>query len=152
MQAHGIPLKSEGEEQSRSCYDSEKRDQCYISRDQRPTRRDTISLINDFAPTLQVSEGNPEVRETYDELEIVVRNISNCDFIIIAGDFNAKTGREWRKYPNNIGKYGKGDIKSNGKELQEFCNRQSLVLTNTPFRQKMEHRCTWESPANRAES
>ena len=49
------------------------------------------------------------------------------------------------------GKYGKGILNSNGKELLEFCNRQSLILTNTLFRHKMAHRATWESPANYSE-
>ena len=109
----------------------------------------TMSIINAYAPTLPVSESNPEVRESfYDELESVVRSVSNRDYMIIAGDFNAKTGREWDRYPQNIGRYGKGDINSNGKELLEFCNRQNLILTNTLFRHKMAHRSTWESPAN----
>ena len=64
----------------------------------------------------------------YDELENVKRHISNRDFMIIAGDFNAKTGREWRKYPNNIGKYGKGDINSNGKELLERSEEHTSEL------------------------
>ena len=50
-----------------------------------------------------------------------------------SGGFNAKTGREWNNYPENIGRYGKGDLNSNGKQLLEFCNRQGLVLTNTLF-------------------
>ena len=72
--------------------------------------------------------------------------------MIIAGDFNAKTGREWEAYPDNIGRYGKGEVNSNGKELLEFCNRQGLILTNTLFRHKMAHRSTWESPAHHSES
>ena len=109
----------------------------------------TMSIINAYAPTLPVSESNPEVRESfYDELESVVRSVSNRNYMIIAGDFNAKTGREWDRYPQNIGRYGKGDINSNGKELLEFCNRQNLILTNTLFRHKMAHRSIWESPAN----
>ena len=113
----------------------------------------TITIINAYAPTLPVSESNPELRERfYDDLEDVVRTVSSRDYMIIAGDFNAKTGREWEAYPDNIGRYGKGEVNSNGKELLEFCNRQGLILTNTLFRHKMAHRSTWESPANHSES
>ena len=107
-----------------------------------------VTLINACAPTLPVSENKPEVRESfYDDLEDVVRSTSNRDQLIVAGDFNAKTGREWKSYPENIGRYGQGEMNSNGKELLEFCHRQNLVLTNTLFKQKMSHRTTWESPA-----
>ena len=93
------------------------------------------------------------MRETfYDTLEDVVRSVTSRDHMVIAGDFNAKTGRECDRYPENIGRYGKGELNSNGKELLEFCNRQNLILTNTLFRHKMAHRSTWESPANHTES
>ena len=80
-----------------------------------------------------------------------MRTVSVREYLVVAGDFNAKTGREWNSYPENIGRYGKGDLNSNGKQLLEFCNRQGLVLTNTLFRHKMAHRTTWESPAHHAD-
>ena len=101
----------------------------------------SITIINAYAPTLPVSENDPAQREVfYDELEAVVRTVSVREYLVVAGDFNAKTGREWNRYPEYIGRYGKGDLKSNGKQLLEFCNRQGLVLTNTLFRHKMTHR------------
>ena len=109
----------------------------------------TITVICAYAPTLPVSESDPKTREDfYEELESVVRGVSSRDYLIVAGDFNAKTGKEWTEYPDNIGRYGKGEINNNGRELLEFCNRQSLTLSNTLFRHKMAHRTTWESPAN----
>ena len=98
----------------------------------------TITVINAYAPTLPVSENDPDIRERfYDELESVVRSVSKRDFLVIAGDFNAKTGQEWNTYPENMGRYGKGQVNSNGRELLEFCNQQDLILTNTLFRHKM---------------
>ena len=112
----------------------------------------TINLINAYAPTLHVSEDNPEIRDQfYDELESVIRCVSNRDYLIVTGDFNAKTGSAWTAYQENMGKYGKGELNSNGKELLEMCSRQKLVLTNTLFRHKMAHRATWESPASNAD-
>ena len=109
----------------------------------------TITVICAYAPTLPVSENNPKIREDfYEELEAIVRRVSNRDYLLTAGDFNAKTGRDWNDYPENIGKYGKGILNSNGKELLEFCNRQSLILTNTLFRHKMAHRATQRSCVN----
>ena len=112
----------------------------------------TITVINAYAPTLPVSENDPDIRERfYDELESVVRSVSKRDFLVIAGNFNAKTGQEWNTYPENMGRYGKGQVNSNGRELLEFCNQQDLILTNTLFRHKMANRTTWESPATNIE-
>lgn len=99
----------------------------------------TLTIINAYTPTLPVSEKDPAKRhDFYNELETLVRTISKRDTLVITGYFNAKTGNAcWREYPNNIGKYGKGKVNCNGKELLEFCNRQHLILANTLFRQKM---------------
>ena len=43
----------------------------------------TITVINAYAPTLPVSENE---------------SVSKRDFLLIAGDFNAKTGQEWNTY------------------------------------------------------
>ena len=113
----------------------------------------TICLVNAYAPTLPISEERPEIRESfYEDLESVVTRISKREYLIVAGDFNAKTGKAWRDYPTVLGRYGKGEVNSNGKELLEFCDRQNLILTNTLFRHKMAHRTTWESPPVAKES
>ena len=94
------------------------------------------------------SEKNPECRtEFYDKLESVVDKINYKNSqIFIGGDFNAKTGSGFDKYRQNMGKYGKGNLNSNGEHLLEFLNRNQLNLTNTLFKHKLAHRATWISP------
>lgn len=90
----------------------------------------------------------PETRENFsDELEWIVIGVNNRNTLIIAGNFNAKTGRAWKECPDNIDKYGKGEMNSNGMELLGFCKRRQLVLASAPFPHRMSHRPTWESPA-----
>lgn len=97
----------------------------------------TLCVINAYAPTLPVSEDNLEVRETfYDDLEAVLWSMSNRDHVIIAGDFNAETRHDWKNHQACMGRYGKGEMNSSGKELLEFFKRSDLILTNT----------TWISP------
>ena len=93
------------------------------------------------------SEKNPESRtEFYDKLESVVDKINYKNSqIFIGGDFNAKTGSDFDKYRQNMGKYGKGNLNSNGEHLLEFLNRNQLNLTNTLFKHKLAHRATWIS-------
>ena len=59
---------------------------------------------------------------------------------------SAQTGIVNRYYRNNMGRFGKGKINSNGEALLEFANRHELVLTNTTFEHKMTHRTTWTGP------
>ena len=73
-------------------------------------------------------------------------SISNRDIIILAGDFNAKTGLSHENYPSVVGRYGKGKTNSNGEFLIEFALKNELFLTNTTFKHKMLHRMTWECP------
>ena len=61
------------------------------------------------------------------------------------GDFNAKTGSGHTHYPENIGKYGKGHLNSNGEHLLQYAKENDLVLTNTIFPHKLSHRTTWTS-------
>jgi hypothetical protein len=44
-----------------------------------------------------------------------------------------------------MGKFGKGILNSNGKELLESSVQHEMVLTNT-FDHPLRHRTTWESP------
>ena len=108
--------------------------------------RDLV-FIATYAPTLEKSQKNPELRtEYYTDLENEINNIPQRSFLVIGGDFNAKTGSGWKDYPNNMGKYGKGEINDNGEHLLDMARRTNLVLSNTLFYHKMAHRTTWECP------
>ena len=84
----------------------------------------------------------------YDQLESILNVADNNTIIIVCGDFNAKTGSgsNYLLYKENIGKFGKGIINSNGESLLEFANRNNLCLTNTFFNHKLAHRATWVAP------
>ena len=45
-----------------------------------------------------------------------------------------------------MGKYGKGEVNTNGYALLELAKSNNLKLTNTFFRHKPAHITTWESP------
>jgi hypothetical protein len=51
-----------------------------------------------------------------------------------------------KKYPDNMGKYGKGKLSDNGYELLDLCARNDLILTNTKFKHKLAHITTWQAP------
>ena len=66
--------------------------------------------------------------------------------VITIGDFNAKTGTGKNEYPENIGKYGKGKLNTNGRCLLEYAKEHDMIGTNTMFNHKMCHRTTWTAP------
>ena len=108
-----------------------------------------LNVLSVYAPTLEVAEKNPEAREQfYSDLEAVMAKLSSRDALIIAGDFNAKTGSAYKEeiYCDTMGKYGKGEVNSNGYHLLNFAKLHGLKLTNTFFKHKPAHITTWECP------
>ena len=107
-----------------------------------------INVLSVYAPTEERSRDNPkEAEEFYDEMEQIIQNISNRDFLVITGDFNARVGKQTEDFEDVIGKYAKGEkMSDNGRKLAEMCQRNNLILQNTVFKHKMAHRTTWTSP------
>lgn len=56
---------------------------------ERPKRK--ITMICAYAPTLPVSEKQPQIREDfYNELESLINSISGRNTLVVAGNFNLK--------------------------------------------------------------
>ena len=66
--------------------------------------------------------------------------------MITIGDFNAKAGTDKNEYPENIGKYGKVRVSTNGRCLLEYPKEHGMILTNTMLNHKMSHGTTWSAP------
>ena len=107
----------------------------------------TLHCISAYAPTLKRSEDDPKIREDfYEQLEKAISKFPKRDIVTIVGDFNAKTGSGWQDFSENMGKFGKGQINSNGRYLLETIAKHEMLLTNTTFDHKMAHRSTWTCP------
>ena len=68
-----------------------------------------LTFISTYAHTLcSNSEKHPELRERYyEELDTLINNTNNRSFLVVAGDFNAKTSSANKQYPENLGNFGK---------------------------------------------
>ena len=106
-----------------------------------------VNIIVAYAPTLIKSEKDSQIRKNfYCQLEQVTsKQRKNKHLLLVLGDFNAKTGSGHTLYPENIDKYGKGHINSNGEYLLDYAKDNHLVITNTLFPHKLAHRTTWTS-------
>ena len=66
------------------------------------------------------------------------------DALFIIGDWNAKVGSQ--ETPGVTGKFGLGVQNEAQQRLIEFCQENSLVITNTLFQQHKRRLYTWTSP------
>ncbi|TWW71634.1 EARP-interacting protein [Takifugu flavidus] len=78
-----------------------------------------------------------------ESLEGVLKSAPSGGSLILLGDFNADSVT-WRDL---IGKNGPPDVNPSGVLLLDFCARLRMSITNTLFRHKGVHMCTWHQDA-----
>ena len=117
-------------------------------------RKHKMVIITAYAPTLLVSEKDPKFREDfYNKIESLLHKEKRSkNTVILLGDFNAKTGSGHRIYKENMGKYGKGEMNSNGEHLLNTLRDNGMVITNNLFPHRLSHRTTWTAPERRSDT
>ena len=88
-----------------------------------------IMVIQAYAPTSNAEEA--EVKRFYEDLQDLLELTPQKDVLFIIGDRNAKVGSQ--ETPGVTGKFGLGIRKEAGQRLIEFCQENTLVITNTLF-------------------
>ena len=71
------------------------------------------------------------------------------DKLILMRDFNARVGRDYEKWQSVIGRHGIGKCNTNGELLLALCSEFELLLTNTVFKQREEHKTSWMHPRSK---
>ena len=69
----------------------------------------------------------------YENLQDILELIPKTDVLFIIGDWNVKVGSQ--EIPGVKGKFGLQIRNEAGQRLIEFCQENSLVITNTLFQQ-----------------
>jgi hypothetical protein len=109
------------------------------------TGRSHCYIIGAYAPV----EGKAEKTETfYEQLQESLNTAGRNDYIIVAGDLNARIGNI--ATPKLIGPHGERIINTNGKQLRDFCMYDNLRITNTYHPHKDILKYTWTERGNRS--
>ena len=86
-------------------------------------------VIQVYALTSNAEEA--EVERFYADQQDLLKLTTKKDFLFIIGDWNAKVGSQ--DMPEVSGKYGLGVQNEVGQRLIEFCQKNALVIANTPL-------------------
>ena len=100
-----------------------------------------ITVIQAYAPTSNAEEA--EVEWFYEDLQELLELTPKKDVLFIIGDWNAKVGSQ--ETPGVTGKFGLGVWNEAGQRLIEYCQKNVLLITNTPFQQQKRRLYTWTS-------
>lgn len=101
-------------------------------------------FISCYAPTLPSTDAEKE--NFYSKLREVAESVPQNVKLIIAGDFNARVGKDHHLWKGALGKHGVGKKNENGHLLLQFCMEKHLTLVNTMFYLKNKHKTTWKHP------
>uniref|UniRef100_A0A8C7YE94 Endonuclease/exonuclease/phosphatase domain-containing protein n=1 Tax=Oryzias sinensis TaxID=183150 RepID=A0A8C7YE94_9TELE len=102
-----------------------------------------LTVIAVYAPTLPSDRDLKD--EFYGRLQSVVNRVPKRDVLIIAGDWNARTGAQEVLTRHIVGKFGLGHRCENGDRLINFSDLNHLCITNTRFQHPKKHLLTWYS-------
>ena len=101
-----------------------------------------ITVIQVYALTSNAEKA--EVERFYEDLQDLLEVTLKKDVLFIIGDWNAKVGSQ--ETPGVTGKFGLEIQNEAGQRLIEFCQENTLVITNAFFQQHKRRLYTWTSP------
>ena len=70
--------------------------------------------------------------------------------VVVLGDFDARVGTDTNTWHTVLGPHGMGQVNGNGQRLLDFCATNKLLITNTWYRHKPKHQCTWYRNGDRS--
>ena len=95
-------------------------------------------------PSIPVTRKKLKLNGFYEDLQDLLEVTPKKDVLFIIVDWNAKVGSQ--ETPGVTGKSGLGVQNEVGQRLIEFCQENTLVITNTLFQQHKRRLYAWTSP------
>ena len=91
----------------------------------------SITVIQVYAPTTNAEKA--KIEQFYEDLQDLLELPPKKDVPFIIGDWNAKV--ESQEVPGVTGKFGLRVQNEGEQSLTEFCQENTLIITNTLFQQ-----------------
>ncbi|XKL63185.1 hypothetical protein PGB90_005549 [Kerria lacca] len=105
----------------------------------------SLTIIQIYAPTSLSEE--TEIELLYENIDqILSKNNTRKNDLIIMGDFNGQVGLANKEEKETIGGYGFGNRNDRGWRLLRFCQERNLKIINGFFKKRKDKRWTWLSP------
>ena len=104
-----------------------------------------IMVIQVYAPTSNAEEAEQFYEDLQDLLELTPKK----DVLFIIEDWKAKVGSQ--ETPGVTGKFGLGIWNEAGQRLIEFCQKNAMVIANTPTQEKTLHMDIIRWPTSRSD-
>ncbi|VDO87169.1 unnamed protein product [Heligmosomoides polygyrus] len=103
------------------------------------TRTDIFSVPTEIGP-------DDAKDDFYNSLRTAIDLVSKTDVILIAGNFNARVGRNRSGWEEVLGRHGVGEVNDNGVRLLTFAAANGLLIGNSIFQHRQIHQLTWRTP------
>ena len=101
-----------------------------------------ITVIQVYVPNSNAEEA--KVEQFYEDVQDLLELTPQKAVLFIIGDWNAKVGSQ--ETTGVTGKFGLGVQNEVEQRLIEFCQENTLIITNTLFQQYKRRLYTWTSP------
>ncbi|BHF67943.1 hypothetical protein SprV_0301097200 [Sparganum proliferum] len=98
------------------------------------------SVVSVYAPTSAAEQRDKEA--FYSQLQALVERLPRRDLLIVAGDWNGRTGPGDPITSHLLGRFGLGSRCENGERLLNFDDRNRLLVTNTCLQHRKKHLLT----------
>ncbi|BHF78953.1 hypothetical protein SprV_0602207000 [Sparganum proliferum] len=109
-----------------------------------------ISIVAVYAPTSAAEQRDKEA--FCSQLQALVERLPRRDLLIVAGDWNGRTGPGDPTTSHLHGRFRLGSRCENGERLLNFADRNRLLVTNTCCQHRKKHLLTWYSNDGRTAS
>ena len=102
-----------------------------------------LNIVSAYSP--QVNNSMEEKNDFWDDLDGLIESVSKQKRIVLGADLNGNVGKGNIGDEKIMGRYGAGTKNKERSMVVNFAKRIDLVIVNTYFKKKDEHRMTYKS-------
>ena len=102
-----------------------------------------LNFISAYAPQVGCTDDEKDL--FWDSLAKLMRDIPKDEDVYIGADLNGHVGEKCKQFSSVHGGHGLGTQNPEGKSILQFAEAENLVVANTWFQKKDEHKVTYSS-------